>query len=147
MPTITQLPSATHTHDEMQRIFDRYHDAWEAKDPDAIVALHSEDSSFMLRGGEERIVGRAALRDHFAGIFGRFVDYQAETQRLILGDAHWVLEWTMVLDLTDPDGDPFVARIDLLDVIDVDADGFVTRKDVYVDGAQQLDAYRRAGWL
>jgi uncharacterized protein (TIGR02246 family) len=139
--------SVVHSRAALQEIFDRYHDAWEAKDPDAIVALHSEDSSFALRGGENRVVGRAALRAHFAGVFERFPGYRSEVQRLLFGDAHWVLEWAMVVTLKDADGEPFTARIDLLDVVDVNEDGEVTRKDVYVDGSQQMAAYRRAGWV
>jgi len=92
------------------------------------------------------VQGRAALRERFAAVFENFAGYRAEVQRLVLGDAHWVLEWTMVVDLVDTDGQPFTARIDLLDVVDVDRQGQVVRKDVYVDGAQQLAAYRRAGW-
>jgi len=131
---------------DLQAIFDRYHQAWEEKDPDTIVSLHREDSTFALRGGEERVQGRAALRERFAAVFENFAGYRAEVQRLVLGDAHWVLEWTMVVDLVDTDGQPFTARIDLLDVVDVDRQGQVVRKDVYVDGTQQLAAYRRAGW-
>jgi uncharacterized protein (TIGR02246 family) len=133
-------------HAEMQKIFDRYHQAWEAKDADEIVLLHSEDSTFALRAGEERVQGRAALRERFAAVFEKFPGFRAEVQRLVLGDAHWVLEWTMIIDLVDTDGQLFTARIDLLDVVDVDARGLVVRKDVYVDGAQQMAAYRRARW-
>jgi hypothetical protein len=147
MPAIAAEPEVRLDRSTLAEIFDRYHQAWESKDPDAIVALHSEGSTFALRGGEERVQGRDALRDHFAGVFERFPGYRADVQRLLLGDAHWVLEWTMVLELPDTDGNPFTARIDLLDVVDLDAGGLVVRKDVYVDGAQQMAAYRRAGWV
>ncbi|MET9311024.1 nuclear transport factor 2 family protein [Kribbella sp. NPDC003505] len=146
MSDVTTEREARLDRTDLQRIFDRYHQAWEAKDPDAIVALHTEDSTFVLRGGEERVQGRTALRAHFAAVFDRFAGYRAEVQRLLLGDGHWVLEWTMVVDLQGIEGLPFTARIDLLDVVDVNADGQVVRKDVYVDGAQQMAAYRRAGW-
>lgn len=130
----------------LEEIFDRYHEAWEAKDPDAIAALHSEDSTFALRAGEERVQGRAALRAHVTGVFDTYPGYRADVHRLILGDRHWVLEWTMVIDLLDAEGHPFTARIDLLDVVNVDEEGLVTRKDVYVDGAQRAIAFGRAGW-
>jgi hypothetical protein len=61
---------------------------------------------------------------------------------LIRGDAQWVLEWTMIIELHDADGQPLAARIDLLDVV---ARGQVVRKGVCVDGAEQMAAYRRAG--
>jgi uncharacterized protein (TIGR02246 family) len=145
MSTVAAEPEVLHDRLALQAIFDRYHQAWEDKDPDAIVALHSEDSTFALRGGEEPVHGRAALRARFEGVFASFPDYRAEVQRLILGDGHWVLEWTMVIDLVATDGAPFTARIDLLDVVDVNDRGEVIRKDVYVDGAQQTAVYRRAG--
>jgi uncharacterized protein (TIGR02246 family) len=129
----------------LQHVFDRYHAAWEAKDPDAIAALHTEDSTFALRSGGARAQGRAALRQHFAQIFREFPGYRAEVDRLLLGDGHWVLEWTMTVELPAADGGTFTAHIDLVDVVDVDEDGLVTRKDVWVDGVQQAAAYRRAG--
>jgi hypothetical protein len=129
----------------LQQVFDRYHAAWEAKDPDAIAALHTEDSTFALRSGGARVQGRAALRQHFVQIFLEFPDYQAEVDRLLLGDGHWVLEWTMVVELPAVDGGTFTARIALVDVVVVDEAGLVTRKDVWVDGVQQAAAYRRAG--
>lgn len=129
----------------LEEIFNRYHEAWEAKDPDAIAALHSEDSTFALRAGEQRVQGRAALRAHFKGVFDTYPGYRADVQRLILGDGCWVLEWTMVIDLLEPEGQPFTARIDLVDVVNVDERGLVTRKDVYVDGAQRAIAFGRAG--
>lgn len=130
---------------DMEGLFNRYHAAWEAKDPDAIVALHSEDSTFVLRAGEDRVRGRAALRAHFATIFETYPGFRAEVHRLIVGAGHWVLDWTMVVDLTGSDGRPFTARIDLVDVVDVDAAGLVARKDVYADGAQLAAALGRAG--
>lgn len=145
MSGITAEREAHLDRSELEEVFRRYHDAWEAKDPAAIAALHSEDSTYALRAGEERIRGRDALRAHFAGVFATYPGYRAEVQRLVLGTGHWVLEWTMVLDLLDTGGRPFTARIDLLDVVDVDERGLVTRKDVYVDGAQRASAFGRAG--
>ncbi|GAA3383526.1 nuclear transport factor 2 family protein [Cryptosporangium minutisporangium] len=129
----------------LQKVFDRYHAAWEAKDPDAITALHTEDSTFALRSGGARVQGPAALRQHFAHIFVEFPNYRSEVDRLLLGDGHWVLEWTMVVELPAAAGGTFTARISLVDVVDVDETGLVTRKDVWVDGVQQAAAYRLAG--
>ncbi|NMN95340.1 nuclear transport factor 2 family protein [Antrihabitans stalactiti] len=129
----------------LEEVFNRYHQAWEDKDPDAISALHSVDSTYSLRAGEKRVHGRSALREHYKNLFDSYPGYRAEVARLLLGDGHWVLEWTMVIDLLDTDGTQFTARIDLVDVVDVDRDGLVTRKDVYVDGAQRAAAFGRAG--
>lgn len=143
MSTITAEPEVRLDRAELERIFNRYHDAWEEKDPDAIAALHSDDSTFALRAGEQRVQGREALRAHFKAVFDAYPDYRADVQRLILGDGHWVLEWTMVIDVIGAEG-PSTARIDLVDVVDVDEAGLVIRKDVYVDGAQRADAFGRA---
>jgi hypothetical protein len=146
MSAVLAQTEATVQRPVLQQVFDRYHAAWEAKDPDAIAALHTEDSTFALRSGGTRVQGRGTLRQHFAGIFAEFPGYRSEVRRLLLGDGHWVLEWTMVVDLPDAaGGGTFTARIDLVDVVDVDAAGLVTRKDVWVDGVQQAAAYRRAG--
>lgn len=145
MSTIAAEREVQLDRSSLGEIFNRYHEAWEAKDPDAIAALHSEDSTFALRTGEERVQGRAALGAHFRGLFDTYPGYRAEVHRLILGDGHWVLEWTMVIDLLEPGGQPFTARIDLVDVVNLDEMGLVTRKDVYVDGAQRAIAFGRAG--
>ena len=59
---------------DLQDLFDRNHAAWEALDPDKIVALYAADASFWVQGAP-RIEGREALRGHFAKLaaqFGRF---------------------------------------------------------------------------
>ncbi|SHN47187.1 nuclear transport factor 2 family protein [Cryptosporangium aurantiacum] len=145
MSEVLAQTEATVHRQVLQQAFDRYHAAWEAKDPEAIAALHTEDSTFALRSGGARVQGRAALRQHFAQIFLEFPNYRSEVDRLLLGDGHWVLEWTMAIELPDVDGGTFTARIPLVDVVDVDESGLVTRKDVWVDGVQQAAAYRRAG--
>ncbi|MBJ8339141.1 nuclear transport factor 2 family protein [Antrihabitans sp. YC3-6] len=145
MSSIVAEREADLERSSLEYVFNRYHDAWEAKDPDAIAALHSEDSSYALRAGEDRVHGRTALREHFRKVFEQYPNFRADVARLILGAGHWVLEWTMVIDLFDTDGKPFTARIDLVDVVDVDQDGLVSRKDVYVDGPQRAAAFGRAG--
>ena len=66
MSAVLATTEVTMQRQVLQQVFDRYHAAWEAKDPDAIVALHGEDSTFALRSGGARVRGRAALRRHFA---------------------------------------------------------------------------------
>jgi len=46
--------------------FERYAYAWERRDPDAIAALHTEDSVFQLHSaGQEPARGREAVREAF----------------------------------------------------------------------------------
>ena len=125
-------------------IFARYHVGWETRDPDLIASLHSEDTIFWLHDGSDPVTGRDALRRHCAGLFASF-DFTHEVGRQLYGADHWVIEWTMVLSLAEPDGSPFVARVEMLDVVTVDALGEVARKDVYMNGRQSQAAFSRAG--
>lgn len=125
-------------------IFERYHVGWETKNPDMIASLHSEDTIFWLHDGSEPVKGRAALRQHCAGLFATF-KFSHETQRLLYGEDHWTLEWTMVLSLAEPNGSPFTARVEMLDVVTVNPQGEVVRKDVYMNGKQSQAAFARAG--
>ena len=47
---------------DLTAISERYFAAWAARDPDAIVALHTEDTSFWMHMGGEPVVGRDAVR-------------------------------------------------------------------------------------
>lgn len=125
-------------------LFERYHVGWETRNPDLIASLHAEDTLFWLHDGSEPVRGREALRRHCAGLFASF-DFVHEPGRQLYGADHWVLEWTMVLALAEPNGMPFSARVEMLDVVTVNARGEVARKDVYMNGKQSQDAFARAG--
>ena len=125
-------------------IFERYHVGWETRNPDLIASLHSEDTIFWLHDGSEPVKGREALRRHCAGLFAAF-NFSHAVERLLYGEDHWVLEWTMILSLAEPDGSPFTARIETVDVVTVNARGEVTRKDVYMNGKQSQAAFAKAG--
>lgn len=119
-----------------EAVFERYHAAWEANDPDRIAALHSEDSSYVLHDGSARVHGRQALRTHFAELFKTLPPFTFRVHRTIFGERHWVLEWSMVV--TTPGGEQ---SVDMFDIVDVNDAGEVTRKDVYINGAQQRAFY------
>ena len=125
-------------------IYERAHLGWETKNPDLIASLHSEDTIFWLHDGSEPVKGREALRRHCAGLFAAF-KFSHAMGRLLYGDDHWILEWTMVLSLAEPDGSPFTARVEMLDVVTVNPLGEVVRKDVYMNGKQSQAAFARAG--
>ena len=125
-------------------IFERYHVGWETRNPDMIASLHSEDSIFWLHDGSEPVKGREALRRHCAGLFAAF-NFSQALERQLYGEDHWILEWTMILSLAEPDGSPFTARVEMLDVVTVNPRGEVTRKDVYMNGKQAEAAFARAG--
>jgi hypothetical protein len=99
-------------------IFERYHVGWETRNPDMIASLHSEDTIFWLHDGSDPVKGRDALRRHCAGLFATF-NFSHAMGRQLYGEDHWILEWTMVLSLAEPDGSPFTARVEMLDVVTV----------------------------
>ena len=131
-------------HLDLQDIFDRNHAAWEALDPDQIVALYSADASFWVQGSP-RIEGRDALRQHFAKLAAQFGRFGWDVRRLMFGDRHWVFEYDMLITLKDRDGEAFTARVPMVDIVDVNDAGEVTRKDVLVDNEARQAAFQRAG--
>jgi uncharacterized protein (TIGR02246 family) len=125
-------------------IFERYHVGWETRNPDMIASLHAEDTVFWLHDGSEPVTGREALRQHCVALFAAF-KFSHAVERVLYGEDHWVVDWTMVLSLAEPGGDPFTARVEMLDVVTVNARGEVVRKDVYLNGKQSQAAFARAG--
>lgn len=112
---------------DLEAITGRYFAAWEARDPDAIVALHTEDTQFWAHAGIEPVSGREAVRAAFADLFERFPDFSFEAHRVLYGDDHWVLDWTLV------SGE---VRFDCIDVVSVSPGGLVARKDTFIDLVQ-----------
>jgi hypothetical protein len=112
---------------DVKVISERYFAAWAARDPDAIVALHTDDTRFWMHLGAEPVEGREAVRTAFAEIFEQFPELTWETYRVLYGEDHWVLDWALI------SGD---VRFDCLDVVDVAPDGLVARKDTFIDTVQ-----------
>ena len=140
MTTTAQVAQAS----PLAAIFERYHVGWETRDPDMIASLHSEDTVFWLHDGSDPVTGRNALRQHCVELFAAF-DFSHVMGRVLYGEDHWTLEWTMVLSLAERDGSPFTARVEMLDVVTVNALGEVVRKDVYMNCKQAQAAFARAG--
>ncbi|MEO3760402.1 nuclear transport factor 2 family protein [Mycobacterium sp. B14F4] len=120
---------------DLKAVSSRYFAAWADRDPDAIVALHTEDTRFWTHTGAAPVVGRDAVRGTFAGIFAQFPDFSFETYRVLYGDDHWVLDWALISG---------GIRFDCLDVVTVSADGLVARKDTFIDSIQLQAALSEA---
>ncbi len=123
-------PTATAIVD-LKAISERYFAAWADRDPDAIAALHTDDTRFWTHLGGEPIVGRDTVRATFAELFATFPDFSFETYRVLYGPDHWVLDWALI------SGD---IRFDCLDVVVVSPNGLVARKDTFVDTVQMQAA-------
>jgi ketosteroid isomerase-like protein len=119
-------PTATAAVD-LKAVSERYFAAWAQRDPDAILALHTDDTRFWTHVGSDPVVGRGAVHATFTQLFETFPDFSFETYRVLYGDDHWVLDWALI------SGD---IRFDCLDVVVVSPDGLVARKDTFVDSAQ-----------
>jgi steroid delta-isomerase-like uncharacterized protein len=131
-------------------VIERYNDAWNRHDVDAIVALHAPDMVFENHTAGEVAEG-PAVREHIAGIFAAWPDIAFRTRRIYVRDDLVVQEWTASAtharelrrgDLVAPASG---RRVEWrgLDVIPFE-NGRIKRKDVYSDSAAIL---RQVGLL
>jgi steroid delta-isomerase-like uncharacterized protein len=134
----------------LRETIDRYNDAWNAHDVEAIVAMHAPDMVFANHTAGESASGEA-VRDHIATIFESWPDIRFETRRLYVREGLVVQEWTATAthantmrrgDLEAPPTGNTVswAGIDSIPF----EDGLVKRKDVYSDSVSIL---RQVGLL
>jgi len=135
----------------IESLADRYGEAWNRQDLEAIVALHAPDGVFQLHvPGGEPVEGREAIRSAFGGFLAQLPDIHFEPVRLRAGPDFWVLESRMSGTLAAPveiEGERVEApgtriEVDFLDVIAV-KDELLARKDSYLDSLsfqRQLEA-------
>jgi hypothetical protein len=116
-----------------QAISERYFGAWEANDPEAIAAFHTDDTQFWSHLGTEPVTGREAVRETFAELFERFPEFRFETYRVLYGVDFWVLDWALAFR---PEGAAETRRFDCLDVVNLSPEGLIARKDTFVDMVQ-----------
>ena len=109
----------------MQRTIERYNEAWNAHDLEAIVALHAPRVVFHNHTAGERTEGDE-VRGHIATIFANWPDLRFETRRLYARADLAVCEWTATA--THRDGRRL--EWDGIDVFPFE-DGLIARKDVY----------------
>lgn len=119
----------------MMGLFDRYAQAWASRDPDAIVALHTEQSVFHLRLDRVAVTGRTALRAAFAELLAQWPKLGVEPNEVRYGTDFWVLDWTLTAELREAGASRRV-RVDCLDLVTTSAEGLVARKDTFVDLVQ-----------
>jgi steroid delta-isomerase-like uncharacterized protein len=110
---------------ELERTIERYNDAWNAHDVDAIVALHAPGMVFENHTAGERVEGEA-VGPHIARIFENWPDLAFRGRRLYARDGVVVSEWTATA--TAQDGRRL--EWDGVDIFPF-ADGLIVRKDVY----------------
>jgi steroid delta-isomerase-like uncharacterized protein len=110
-------------------LIQRYTDAWGSGDPDKIVALHTDDTTFHAHVGQEPARGKAAVRQAFADLLAQFPDLAFTQVSLRTGSDFWVVGWRMSGTLGGTDS---AFEVDLVDLITVEG-GLVKSKDSYID--------------
>jgi steroid delta-isomerase-like uncharacterized protein len=134
----------------LHEAIERYNEAWNDHDLEAIMAMHAADMVFDNHTAGESAEGEA-VRAHIGSIFETWPDIEFKTRRLYVRQALVVQEWTAVATHTktmrrgDLVAEPTGERVewDGLDVIPFE-DGLVKRKDVYSDSVSIL---RQVGLL
>jgi steroid delta-isomerase-like uncharacterized protein len=135
---------------ELTRTIERYNQAWNDHDLDAIMSMHAPDMVFENHTAGESAQG-AQAREHIGSIFETWPDIRFETRRLYVRDGLVAQEWTASATHTntmrrgDLVAEPTGKRVEWcgVDVIPFD-DGLVKRKDVYSDSVSIL---RQVGLL
>jgi steroid delta-isomerase-like uncharacterized protein len=125
---------------ELQEFIDRYNEAWNTHDVEAIVAMHTEDSVFENHVTGDVNVGREQIGKAITGIFAVFPDLSFEGRRQYIREDLVVQEWTARGTQegamtrggveVEPTGKPVEYKG--MDVIPIEK-GLVARKDVYSD--------------
>jgi steroid delta-isomerase-like uncharacterized protein len=135
----TATDSDTSTAIEM--LAQRYGEAWNRQDLDAIMDLHTDDCVFTaFASGSPLARGKEAVREAFAGYIAMLPDIHFAERSLQLGEDHWVLESTMsgtVEQTIEVDGEELGVRgarveVPCVDVIKV-RDGLIASKNTYLD--------------
>jgi steroid delta-isomerase-like uncharacterized protein len=135
---------------DLRGAIERYNEAWNAHDLDAIMAMHTPDMVFENHTAGESASGEEA-RAHIGAIFETWPDIEFATRRLYVREDLVVQEWTAsatharTMRRGDLVAEPTGLRVewDGLDVIPFE-DGLVKRKDVYSDSVSIL---RQVGLL
>jgi steroid delta-isomerase-like uncharacterized protein len=104
-----------------------YSGAWASHDPDAIAAMHSDDSVFELHDVGASATGRAAVRNLIATLLAVVPDLRFELKRAHFGAEHYVTEY--VMSGTAQGKALSIAGADIFTM----NDGLVGRKDTYLD--------------
>ncbi len=135
---------------ELEVTIERYNEAWNAHDLDAIMSMHAPDMTFENHTAGESVQGQN-VRQHISSIFKTWPDIHFATRRLYVRDGLVAQEWTARATHVKPLSrgeitvEPSGKRIEWkgVDVIPF-KDRRVKRKDVYSDSVSIL---RQVGLL
>lgn len=117
---------------DLGQVVDRYNDAWNRHDLDAICRAHAPGMVFENHTAGERAEGEA-VRAHIASIFANWPDLRFDERRRYVGDTFVVVEWTATA--THATGRE--VSWDGIDIFPFEAGG-IARKDVYSNAARRV---------
>ena len=132
------VPVSVNTPVNILAVKDAYSRAWADRDPVRIASLHTQDTIFHMHMGTPPVTGRVAMQDACAEIFGTYKNFTVVVRRVICGDSHWLLEWTMSATVSvQRDGEEvdIPVAVDCVDVVVLSDEGLVASKDTYMDVA------------
>ena len=129
---------------ELEATIERYNEAWNAHDLDAIMSMHAPDMTFENHTAGESVQGQN-VRQHIGSIFKTWPDIHFATRRLYVRDRLVAQEWTATAThrntmrrgdlVVEPTGRTIQWRgVDLIPF----ENGLVKRKDVYSDSVSIL---------
>jgi steroid delta-isomerase-like uncharacterized protein len=121
------------SEDALRGLIDRYNDAWNRQDVDAIVEMHTADIVFHNHTAGERVEGEA-VRDHIAGIFANWPGLTFSGRELYVREGLVVQEWTATGTHAESGRS---ATWDGMDILPT-RDGKFARKDVYSDSVSVM---------
>ncbi len=108
----------------LRQTIERYNDAWNRQDVDAIVSMHAPDFVFHNWTANERVEGDD-VRPHLERIFRNTPSLRFTGRRLYVRDGLVVNEWT-----AQAERDGRLVEWDGVDVFPFE-NGLIKRKDVY----------------
>lgn len=112
------------TDHDLRELIERYNDAWNRQDVDAIVSMHAPDFVFHNWTSNERVEA-ADAHAHIARIFRNTPSLRFTGRQLYVRDGLVVNEWT-----AQAERDGATVEWDGVDIFPI-VNGLIQRKDVY----------------
>jgi hypothetical protein len=110
---------------DLAAFIDRYDQAWNDQDVEAIISMHSSDMVFENHTRGVRVEGEA-VREMLESTFAEQPDLRFRGRRRYVGDNFVVSEWTATAKVAEGR----TVEWDGIDVFPI-RDGLIARKDVY----------------
>jgi steroid delta-isomerase-like uncharacterized protein len=120
--------------EQLNALIERYNDAWNRQDVEAITAMHTDDIVFHNHTAGECVEGAAAVGEHIAGIFRNWPGMQFSCRSLYVRDGLVVQEWTATGTHAESGK---TATWDGMDILPTRGGRFA-RKDVYSDSVSVM---------